>query len=127
MKKTEALCFGLVGARCFCRSSDCRIKTHQKKMKMGCNLGWFIATKSQVFTGKPAAFVTPFLDSSKITEDTLATLADPLTMKRTAEWEAFIIEAQEEWREFEACHPLRAVVEQSSSQEGDLSSNDDNS
>ena len=81
--------------------------------------------KSQVLTGKPVVFVTLFLDSSKITEDTLCVLRDPLTRKTMAEWELFILDAQEEWIEFEACRPLRAMAEQSSSQEEDLSSNDD--
>ena len=62
--------------------------------------------KSQVLTGKPVVFVTLFLDSSKITEDTLCVLRDPLTRKMMAEWELFIPDAQEEWIEFEARHPF---------------------
>jgi hypothetical protein len=91
--KTEALCFGLVGLRRFCRSSDCKIKAHDTKMKMGCDSGWSIAMKSQVLTGKPAVFLTPFLDSSKITEDTLCVLRDPLTRKMMVELELFILDA----------------------------------
>jgi hypothetical protein len=53
---------------------------------MGCNAGWIIATKSQVLTGKPTAFVAPFLDAAKIIEDTLSILKNPLTRKTMAEW-----------------------------------------
>jgi hypothetical protein len=76
---------------------------------MGCDGGWFIATKSQVLTGKPTAFIAPFLDLAKITEDMLSALKKPLTRKTTVEWEVFILEAQEEWAVFKTWHPLRMV------------------
>jgi hypothetical protein len=79
---------------------------------MGCNGGWFIATKSQVLMGKPTAFIALFLDLAKITEDTLSALKKPLTRKTTVEWDVFVLEAQEEWADFETRHPLRIVEEQ---------------
>ncbi len=97
----------------------CNVELHTKKFQMGCDQGWFIATKSQVLTGKPTAFIAPFLDLAKITEDMLSILRNPLTRKTTAEWEVIIMEAQEEWEDYKTRHPLRMVEEQSSGEEID--------
>jgi hypothetical protein len=101
----------------FCCSDVCNVKSHTKKFRMGCDGGWFIATKSQVLTGKPTAFIAPFLDSEKITEDMLSVLKNPRIRKTTAEWEVFILEAQEEWADFETERPLWMVEEQLSWEE----------
>ncbi len=124
--RLEGLCFGLIGAgsKHFCHNGVvCRIKTHSTKFHMGCNSGWFVASKGQQGTQNPSAFITPFLDLAKMTKDTLA-IVKRLDNKRTsAEWEVFIAAAQVEWEEFDAQHPLRAVREQSSGEEGDDKSN----
>jgi hypothetical protein len=72
--------------------------------------------------GKPTAFVTPFLDAAKIPEDTLSIPKNPLMRKTTVEWEVFILEAQEEWVDFETQHPLWMVKEQPSREEIDSES-----
>ena len=59
----------------------------------------------------PTAFITPFLDASKIKGDTHDILTHALMHKTTAEWEEFIVAAKEEWVEFEARRPLRMVEE----------------
>ncbi len=83
--KAKDLCFGVVGTKGFCNSKGCMIKSHAKKFWMGCNSGWFIATKSQVFWGKPATFIARFLDSARIMENRLFLLKNPLTKKTAAE------------------------------------------
>jgi hypothetical protein len=90
--QTEGLCLGLIGngGKHFCRSNLCRVRRHVNKLKMGCEAGWFIAAKGQVGTKTPSAFVAPFLDSARITEDTLTIMSNLLTQKTTAEWEIFI-------------------------------------
>jgi hypothetical protein len=61
--------------------------------------------------GQPSAFVWPFLDALKITEDTALTLKNAvLDQRTTAEWEEFIFAAQEEWEEMEA-HTLENIQE----------------
>jgi hypothetical protein len=86
---------------------------------MGCDEGWLIATKSQILTGKPTAFIAPSLDLAKIMEDMLSVLRNPLTRKTTAECEVFIMEAQEEWEDYRTPRPLRMVEEQLSGKEID--------
>jgi hypothetical protein len=88
----EKICFGMIGTRQFCRSKTCKTKAHKSnKFAMGCKGGWFLAGKSNQ-VGQPNAFVRPFLDDSKITEDTLMTLRSG-EQRTTAEWEEFISEA----------------------------------
>ncbi len=102
------ICFGMVGTKRFCRSTGCRVKSHaSKKFNMGCNAGWFLASKSQPLMGTPTAFITPFLDAFKITEDTREVLTNMLDRKTTEEWEEFIAEAKEEWEEVQAQCPWR--------------------
>ncbi len=69
--------------------------------------------------GKPTAFIAPFLDLAKITEHMLSILRNPLTRKTTAEWEVFIMEAQEEWEDYETRRPQQMVEEQLSGEEID--------
>jgi hypothetical protein len=119
--RSEGLCFGLirVGGKCFCHYRvACRIKTHSTKFHMGCNSGWFIAAKGQQGTQNPSAFITPFLDLAKMTKDTLTIVKGSDNKRTTAEWEVLIAAAQAEWEEFDAQRPLRAVMEQSSGEEG---------
>jgi hypothetical protein len=98
----------------------CKVKSHaSKKFKMGCNAGWFLASKPQPLTGTPTAFITPFLDASKITEDTKEVLTNMLDCKTTEEWEEFIAEAKEEWEEVQAQCPLEGIKEQLSGASGD--------
>jgi hypothetical protein len=68
---------------------------------MGCKDGWFITGKTDL-TGQPHLFVYPFLDASKITEDTFLSLKSYSERRTTEEWEDFIFEAQEEWEELQA-------------------------
>ncbi len=56
----------------------------------------------------------PFLDADKISEEIHYVLTTPYELKMAEEWEAFIIEAQEEWAKLEAWRPLRGIEEQSS-------------
>jgi hypothetical protein len=67
---------------------------------MGAQGGWFIPGKPNL-EGTPNAFVAPFLDASKITEDTSYDLAKALTSRTTPEWERFILDTQEEWEELQ--------------------------
>jgi hypothetical protein len=78
---------------------------------MPCESGWVIPAKEQSVTRAPTAFVTPFLDSAKITKETLAILKSSEAKKTTAEWEAFISYAKEEWEDLKSKSPLRAVEE----------------
>ncbi len=101
--QSRNLCLGMIGERRFClNESDCKTKSHAKKFKMGCECSWFISSKSQVLIGGVTAFTAPFLDAAKITDDTLATLKDSLICNTTAGRGDFIMEAQEEWVEFDA-------------------------
>jgi hypothetical protein len=114
------ICFGVVGTRRFCWSLGCKVKSHaSKKFKMGCNAGWFLASKPQMLTGTPTTFITPFLDTSRITEDTREVLMNTLDHKTTEEWEEFIAEANEEWEEVQAQCPLEEIKEQLSGALGD--------
>jgi hypothetical protein len=47
------------------------------KFSMGVKGGWFLAGKSTQ-AGRPNAFTFPFLDGSKITENMLSILNNPL-------------------------------------------------
>jgi hypothetical protein len=58
-----------------------------------------MASKDQQGMGSPAAFITPYLDAAKVSEDVLHTLGDAFIRKTTKEWEGFIQDAQEEWEE----------------------------
>jgi hypothetical protein len=101
--QSRNLCLGMIWERHFCLSeSNCKTKLHAKKFKMGSECGWFIPSKSQVLIGGAMAFTAPFLDAAKITDDTLATLKNSLICNTTVGWEDFIMEAQEEWVEFDA-------------------------
>jgi hypothetical protein len=96
----EKLCFGMIGTRRFCRSEVCKTKAHKSnKFAMDCKGRWFIAGKS-IQMGQPNAFVRPFLDASRITEDVTMTLkcGEQRTM---AKWEEFIVETQDEWEEIQ--------------------------
>jgi hypothetical protein len=106
--------------KAFLSEHRCKVKSHaSKKFKMGCNAGWFLASKSQPLTGTLTAFITPFLDASKITEDTREVLTNTLDHKTTKEWEEFIAEANEEWEEVQAQCPLEGLEEQLSGALGD--------
>ncbi len=126
VKKSEGLCFGNVGEHRFCRATECKIRKHQgsqgNKFDMGCDSGWFIASKSQALSDKAAAVKTHFLDAAKITDDTLSVLQDTMTRKTTAEWETFIAEANVEWEGFVTRRPF-CVVEELSLEE-ELEDND---
>jgi hypothetical protein len=103
IEASERICFGLIGTRRFCRSDRCRTKAHKgksSKFVMEAQGGWFIPGKPNL-EGTPNAFVAPFLDASKITEDTSYDLAKALTSRTTPEWERFILDTQEEWEELQ--------------------------
>jgi hypothetical protein len=72
----DKICFGLIGTKQFCRSEACKVKAHKNKNNkflMGTKGGWFLVAKSNLM-GQPSAFVWPFLNALKITEDTALTL-----------------------------------------------------
>jgi hypothetical protein len=97
--------FRMIGTKRFCWSKVCRTKSHKpkaKKFAMGCKDGWFISGKTDLM-GQPNLFVYPFLDASKITEDTFLSLKSYSERRTTEEWEDFIFKAQEEWEELQAC------------------------
>ena len=75
VKKSEGLFFRNVGEHQFCRAVECKIRKHQgsqaNKFDMGCDSGWFIASKSQALSDKVAAFKTLFLEAAKITKQHL--------------------------------------------------------
>ncbi len=71
------------------------------KFLMGVKGGWFLAGKSNQ-AGQPNPFMCPFLDASKITENTSFILSNPLEQCTTTNLESFIIKAQEEWEEVQA-------------------------
>jgi hypothetical protein len=118
----EEICFGFVGTKRFCRAARCCIRAHQKKFDMKCEKGWFMASKSQQGTGSLAAFVMPFLDAAKVSEDILDTLKDQFVCKTTEEWEEFIWDAHEEWVELSLQRPLHGIREQSSMEDEDKES-----
>jgi hypothetical protein len=100
----EKICFGMIGTKRFCRSERCRTKAHKgksSKFVMSTQGGWFIPGKPNL-EGSPNAFLAPFLDDSKITEDTSYDLVKAFTSRTTPEWERFILESQEEWEELQA-------------------------
>ena len=66
----DKICFRLIGLKHFCHKPGCTIKSHKNnKFAMGSTGGWFIAAKSNQMKD-PSAFVQPFLDVNKITENT---------------------------------------------------------
>ena len=122
----EKLCFGMIGSKRFCRSDRCKTKAHKSKSNkftMGCQGGWFIPGKPNL-EGVPNAFVAPFLDASKITEDTAYDLQKKYTSRTTPEWERFILDAQEEWEELQA-RRLANIQESGDSDEQDDEDDDD--
>ncbi len=52
----DGICFGMIRMKRFCRSKNCKTKTHGKKFLMGTKGGWFIPGKSNL-TGQPNAFI----------------------------------------------------------------------
>jgi hypothetical protein len=111
----DKICFRLIGSKRFCRKPGCTIKSHKnKKFAIGTSGGWFIAAKSNQMKD-PSAFVRPFLDVNKITENTTLTQKNPLSQRTTALWEVFIAEAQEEWEEEQAVGVLDDIHEDSGS------------
>ncbi len=117
IKIGEEICFGFMGMKRFCRAAGCRIRAHQKKFDMKCKQGWFMTSKGKQGTGSPAAFITPYLDTAKVSEDVLHTLGNAFVRKTTKEWEEFIQDTQEEWEELLLQHPLGEITEHSSMEE----------
>ena len=77
--------------------------------KVGIKGRWFLAGKRNL-AGQPNTFTSPFLDASKITENTILILNSPLKQRTTAKWDYFIAKAQEEWEEVQA-HALENIQE----------------
>ena len=98
------VCFGLIGnnAKRFCRTRGCKVKAHRKSRfgMSGARGGWFIPAKTPL-NGGVTAFVKPFLDANKITEDT-ASLLKFMEKRTTADWIQFIGVCHEEWNDLEA-------------------------
>jgi hypothetical protein len=90
----DKICFGLIGTKRFCRSKLCRIKAHKNKnnkFAMGTKGGWFMVGKGNL-AGQPSAFMWPFLDALKITENMALTLKNALVDQHTtAEWEGLYL------------------------------------
>ena len=99
----ERICFGLIGNRRFCRSKGCKVKAHTKTRfsMMGARGGWFFPTKTTL-SGEPTAFIQPFLDVNKITQETGEFLLE-MDKRTTDDWERFIAISQEEWEDLESC------------------------
>ena len=93
----KRLCFGLIGNKCFCCSRECKVKSHTKTRfsMMGARGGWFLPAKSTLI-GEPTAFVQPFLDVNKITQETEYHLKE-MEKRTTADWENFMAVCCEEW------------------------------
>jgi len=67
---------------------------------MGARGGWFLPAKTTL-SGEPTAFIQPFLDVNKITQETGEILFDMI--KRTTDvWERVITSAQEDWEDLES-------------------------
>jgi hypothetical protein len=84
----DKICFGMIGTKRFCRSKGCTTKAHKpkaNKFMMGRSKdGWFISGKSNL-TGQPNCFIYPFLNASKITEDTALSLKSYSERRTTVE------------------------------------------
>ncbi len=122
----EKICFGMIGSKQFCRSERCRTKAHKSKSNkfvMTAQGGWFIPGKPNL-EGTPNAFVAPFLDASKITEDTSYDLVKSFTSRTTPDWERFIFDSQEEWEDLQACK-LAKIQESGDSDDQDDDDKDD--
>ena len=101
----KRVCLGLIGSggnRRFCRSRGCNIKAHRKTRfaMQGARGGWFIPAKPTA-NGGLTAFVEPFLDVNKITEDTKDILKT-MVPRTTDDWEGFMSICHEEWDELES-------------------------
>jgi len=101
----DRVCLGLIGSggnRRFCHSRGCNIKAHRKTRfaMQGTRGGWFIPAKPTA-NGGLTAFVEPFLDVNKITEDTKDLLKTMLP-RTTADWEKFMRICHNEWDDLEA-------------------------
>ena len=101
----DRVCLGLIGSggnRRFCHSRGCKIKAHRKTRfaMQGARGGWFIPVKPTA-NGGLTAFVEPFLDVNKITEDT-KDLLKMMTPRTTADWEKCMLVCHEEWDDLEA-------------------------
>ena len=102
VRADERICFGLIGNKRFCRSKNCKVKKHTKSRfsMMGARAGWFLPAKSTL-TGEPTAYIRPFLDVNKITQETEEDLL-VMETRTTADWERFMAIAQEEWDDLES-------------------------
>ena len=67
---------------------------------MGARGGWFLPAKTNL-SGEPTAFIQPFLDVNKITQETGEIFFD-MTKRTTDVWERFIVNAQEDWEDLES-------------------------
>jgi len=67
---------------------------------MGARGGWFLPAKTTL-SGEPTAFIHPFLDVSKITQETGESLLE-MDMRTTDDWERCIAISQEEWEDLES-------------------------
>ena len=102
VRADERICFGIIGNRRFCRSKACKVKAHSKTRfaMMGARGGWFLPAKTTL-SGEPTAFIQPFLDVNKITQETGEILFE--MVKRTTDaWERVISSAQEDWEDLES-------------------------
>ena len=123
----ERVCLGLIGnnAKRFCRTRGCKVKAHRKTRfgMSGARGGWFIPAKTPL-NGGPTAFVEPFLDVNKITEDT-ATLLKIMEKQTTADWVHFVGVCHYEWNDLEAQSLLDNIQEVGGDDDEDEMEEDD--
>jgi len=102
VRADERICFGLIGNRRFCRSKGCKVKAHNKTRfsMMGARDSWFLPVMTTL-SGEPTAFIQPFLDVNKITQETGEFLLE-MNKRTTNDWERFIAISQEEWEDLES-------------------------
>ena len=67
---------------------------------MGARGGWFLPAKTTL-SGEPTAFIQPFLDVNKITQETGEFLLE-MDKRTTDDWGRFIAISQEEWEDLES-------------------------
>jgi hypothetical protein len=118
----DGICFEMIGMKRFCWSKNCRTKAHGKKFSMGTKGRWFIPGKSNL-SGQPNAFIQPFLNALKNTNDRTLMLKHSMERQTMDKWEDYILEAQEEWEALQACILLDNIQEDSLADDDD--DNDD--
>ncbi len=85
----------------------------KNKVQHGLRQGMVLGCQGPTGNKQPHLICMLFWAVHKISEETHYVFTTPYKLKMVEEWEAFIIEAQEEWVELEAWCPLSCIEEQS--------------